>query len=370
MKYYIIAGEASGDLHGANLVKAIRLLDPTAVFRGFGGDRMAAEGVSLRMHISSLAFMGFVEVLLHLRQILGNIRKCKEDMAAFQPDVVILIDYPGFNLRMAPQAKTLGARVVYYISPQLWAWKAGRVEIVKKFVDKMLVILPFEKDFYLKHQYIVEYVGHPLLDEIVAMAPDTSFRSVNNLPEGRLIALLPGSRKQELKRSLPVMLELAAKCPQDVFVIAAAPSLDRSVYASFSLPPNVFIVYGKTYSLLQEARAAFVTSGTATLETALLQVPQVVCYKGSPISVMIARLLIKVKYISLVNLIMDREIVKERIQSEFNANQLLQDFSELMDDQYRNQLFKDYAELRLCLGGPGASMRAAEAIVHNTSANV
>lgn len=366
MKYYIIAGEASGDLHGANLVKAIKILDPQARFRGFGGDRMAAEGVELRMHIHSLAFMGFVEVILHIRRILGNMKRCKEDMASFQPDVVILIDYPGFNLRMAPFAKTLQARVVYYISPQLWAWKAGRVEIVKKYVDQMLVILPFEKEFYQKHHYEVEYVGHPLLDEVVIMEKDHTFRQVNDLPPGQLIALLPGSRKQELKRSLPVMLEVAVKCPQYIFVIAAAPSMDLSVYKTFTLPPNVFLVHGKTYSLLKEADAALVTSGTATLETALLNVPQVVCYKGSAISVMIARRLIKVKYISLVNLIMDRELVKERIQSDFNSQQLLSDIEMLMDKTYQSQLLKDYSELQSRLGGAGASHRAAKAIVQNS----
>ena len=363
MKYYIIAGEASGDLHGANLVRAILQRDPEAKFRGFGGDRMVAEGVVLDKHIRELSFMGFLEVVLHIRTILNNLKICKEAILSFQPDVVILVDYPGFNLRIAPFAKALGAKVVYYISPQLWAWKEGRVETIKKYVDEMLVILPFEKDFYARHQFDVDYVGHPLLDEVVEMEKDSAFRGNHQIPPGKIVALLPGSRKQELRRSLPIMLQVAKRFPKHTFIVAGAPSIDVSFYASFHLPKNVKVIHGQTYQILQQADAALVTSGTATLETAFFGVPQVVCYRGSFISYWIARQLVKVKYISLVNLVMDAPLVPERIQSEFNAEQLSIDLKKtLMDQAYRDNMSRGYQVLREKLGGPGASERAATLI--------
>lgn len=363
MKYYIISGEASGDLHGSNLVKSIRALDPTAEFRGFGGDRMQQEGVRLDKHISELSFMGFLEVILNLRTIIKNIRVCKDAINSFKPDMVILIDYPGFNLRIAPYAKSLGIRVVYYISPQLWAWKEGRVEKIKRFVDQMLVILPFEKDFYTRHDYQVDYVGHPLLDEVVEMAKDSDFLKKNKLPSDKIIGLLAGSRKQEIKNSLPIMLEVAKGFPNYIFVVAGAPSIDTGFYLSFDLPKNVFIVHGQTYQVLKHAKAALVTSGTATLETALFGVPQVVCYKGNRISYLIARQLIKVKYISLVNLVMDQPMVPERIQSQFNVKQVSADLDKaLNDNHYRDSLISGYHTLRTKLGGPGASERAASLI--------
>ncbi len=367
MKYYIIAGEASGDLHAANLVKAIQQQDANAQFRGFGGDRMVAEGVVLDKHIRDLSFMGFLEVLLHLRTILGNIKACKKALESFKPDIVILVDYPGFNLRIAPFAKALGAKVVYYISPQLWAWKEGRVEIIKKHVDSMLVILPFEKDFYARHQMEVDYVGHPLLDEVVEMEKDPLFRNEYTIPQGKIVALLPGSRKQELRRSMPIMLEVARNYPDLHFIVAGAPSMDAAFYTSFQLPPNVRVIHGRTYQILKQADAALVTSGTATLETALFGVPQVVCYRGSRISYLIARQLVKVKYISLVNLVMDAPLVPERIQSDFNTKQLTSDLEKtLHDKEYRDAMSRGYQLLRERLGGPGASERAAALIVSRT----
>ncbi|HPR28722.1 MAG TPA: lipid-A-disaccharide synthase [Chitinophagales bacterium] len=362
MKYYILAGEASGDLHAANLVKALREQDTQAQFRGFGGKRMQAEGVQLDRHIDQLAFMGFTEVLLHLRKISANFKTAKQSISNFQPDVVICIDYPGFNLRMLPFIKSLGIRTVYYISPQLWAWKAGRVKTIKQYVDHMLVILPFEKAFYEGYDYQVEYVGHPLLDEISDMDAEPDFLPKNCLPDGSLVALLPGSRKQELKRSMPVLLEVANERADLQFVIAGAPSLDAAAYASFDLPANVHLVHGQTYALLQHVKAALVTSGTATLETALFGVPQVVCYRGSTLSYWIARRLVKVRFISLVNLIMNSELVPERIQSSFNRRQLLRDLDDLLQPEKAAIMQKGYMELRLKLGGQGASSRAAAII--------
>lgn len=366
MKYYIIAGEASGDLHASNLLKALKEKDSEAEFRFWGGDlMMEVAGKQPVKHYHDLAFMGFLEVALNLRTILGNIKICKEDIKNYRPDVLILVDYPGFNLRIAEYAKSLGIKVVYYISPQLWAWKEGRVETVKKFVDEMLVILPFEKDFYKKHQVEAHFVGHPLLDAISDLEPVDieKFKSENHLNEKEIIALLPGSRKQEVEKKLEVMLSVCSYFPHYQFVIAGAPSLPKEFYEKY-VDENVHFVSNKTYDLLRCSKAALVTSGTATLETALLNVPEVVCYKSSRISYEIGKRLVKnIKYISLVNLIMDREVVKELIQNELNTENLVEELKLILGEK-RQKILNDYDELRQKLGGKGASENAAEIIVN------
>ena len=364
MKYYIIAGEASGDLHGSNLMKSLQKKDPNAEFRFWGGDLMQNVGGTLVKHYRDLAFMGFVEVLMNLRTILSNIKIAKKDIKEYEPDVLILVDYPGFNLRIAEFAKKLGIRVVYYISPQLWAWKEGRVEIVKKYVDDMLVILPFEKDFYEKHQMHAEFVGHPLLDAISDLKDLNSddFKTQHKLNQKEIIALLPGSRKQEVEKMLEIMLSVRPHFENYQFVIAGAPSLPKEFYEKY-VDENVHFVSNKTYDLLRLSKAALVTSGTATLETALLNIPEVVCYKGSKISYEIGKRLIKnIKYISLVNLIMDREVVKELIQDELTTENLVIELNKILGEN-RTQMLEDFAELRQKLGGSGASDHAASYIV-------
>jgi lipid-A-disaccharide synthase len=366
MKYYIIAGEASGDLHASNLVKEIKCIDGTAVFRGWGGDLMQSQGVELVKHYKDTAYMGFVEVLFHLRGIFRNIDYCKKDIAAFKPDVLILIDYPGFNLRIASYGRNEGLKVVYYISPQVWAWKESRVKKMKKTIDKMLVILPFEKDFFKKHNWNVEFVGHPLLDAIhdYNNSSKESFYSENNIGKNEIIALIPGSRKQEINQMLPIMLSVADNFKEYQFIIAAAPSIPADYYQKLLKNINIRIVYDKTYALLQNATAALVTSGTATLETALFEVPEVVCYKGNPISFWLAKKLVKVKYISLANLIMDREIVKELIQSDLNKQNLEKELHKLLSDEaFKTTLKSDYISLKEKLGGKGASRKGALLII-------
>lgn len=365
MKYYIIAGEASGDLHGSNLMKALKQKDSTAEFRFWGGDLMAQQGGTLVKHYRDLAFMGFLEVARNLRTILNNIKFCKEDIRNNRPDVLILVDYPGFNLRIAKFAKELGIKVVYYISPQLWAWKEGRVEIIKKYVDEMMVILPFEEDFYKKHGVHSHFVGHPLLDAISTLQniDVEDFKKENNLNEKEIIALLPGSRKQEVEKMLEMMLSVRPYFKEYQFVIAGAPSLPKEFYQSY-VDENVHFVSNKTYDLLRCSKAALVTSGTATLETALLNVPEVVCYRGSKISYAIAKRLVKnIKYISLVNLIMDREVVKELIQNDLNTKNLVEELKKILETYKRAQLLRDYDLLREKLGGKGASENAADVIL-------
>lgn len=361
MRYYIIAGEASGDLHGSNLIKELHKLDSAANIRCWGGDKMEAAGATLVKHYSQLAFMGFVEVLKNLRTILSNIRFCKKDIAAYKPDVLVLIDYPGFNLRIAAWAKQQGLKIVYYISPQVWAWKENRVKGIKENVDKMLVILPFEKEFYKKWNYEVEYVGHPLVEVI-----DNFQQTVNQQPQTtNTIALLPGSRKQEILKKLPVMLEVAQHFPDYNFVVAKAPGLDENFYNELLAPyKNVSWVVNKTYNLLSYAKAALVTSGTATLETALFGVPEVICYKGNSISYQIAKRLIKIKYICLVNLIMDKEVVKELIQDDLTAANLKEELNLLLTSATKqHQLQKDYGDLKTLLSKGGhASYNAARSI--------
>lgn len=357
MKYYIIAGEASGDLHASNLLKEIRKNDPAAEFRGFGGDLMQAQGTHLVRHYRDLAFMGFIEVIANLRTILKNIDACKADIAQWKPDALILVDYPGFNLRIAPFAKEKGIPVFYYISPQIWAWKQSRVHKIAASTDKVFCILPFEKDFYKSFGYDVEFVGHPLLDALNQPLGDFSLRD-----DGRkIIAVLPGSRKQEIRTMLPEMLKVKKEFPEYRFVIAGAPSQPESFYRDIPGSDQTEIVFGQTYALLRNAHAAIVTSGTATLETALHNVPEVVCYKGSVISYYIARQLVKVKYISLVNLVMDREIVRELIQDTMNARLITEELRQLLGPK-RSEMLAHYAELKTKLGGTGASARTAELI--------
>ena len=365
-KYYIISGEASGDLHGSNLMKAILKLEPEAEFRFWGGNLMQEVGGTMVKHYRDLAFMGFLEVLLNLRTILRNIKFCKEDIKKYQPDTLILIDYPGFNLRIAKFAKKLGIRVVYYISPQLWAWKENRVETIKKYIDEMLVILPFEKDFYQKHSVESHFVGHPLLDAISDLKDINSeqFKKENNLSDKKIIALLPGSRKQEIKKMLGIMLSIVPYFKEYQFVIAGAPSLPKEFYDEF-LTDDIHFVSNKTYDLLRSSKAALVTSGTATLETALLKVPEVVCYRGSWISYQIARRLVKhIKFISLVNLIMGKEVVKELIQNNLNTKNLKLELERILIPNQRDKILENYHQLHSLLEGEGASNRAAKIITN------
>ena len=372
MKYYIIAGEASGDLHGSNLIREMKKLAPAISVRCWGGDKMQAAGGELVKHYRELAFMGFTEVLMNLRTIFRNLAFCKENITQYQPDALILIDYPGFNLRIAKWAKQQGLKVIYYISPQVWAWKEGRVRMMKECIDKMIVILPFEKDYFKnKWNWEVEYVGHPLVDVVASQQQVGSGESLvgsgeQGFSEKPIVALLPGSRKQEILKKLPVMLETSRSFPGYQFIVAKAPGLDESFYDELLRPfENVSYVSGQTYELLMQAEAAIVTSGTATLETALFGVPEVVCYKGSPISYQIAKRVIKVKYISLVNLIMDRLVVKELIQDALTPENLKTELDELLHNQQRRaQLKNDYAELKSKLSQQGsASARAASSIV-------
>ncbi|MAX80291.1 MAG: lipid-A-disaccharide synthase [Crocinitomicaceae bacterium] len=364
MKYYIIAGEASGDLHASNLMKQIKLQDEGADFRVWGGDLMKAEGAQLVKHYKDLAFMGFVEVLLNLRTILSNLKICKQDIQEYQPDVLVLVDYPGFNLRIAEWAHEEGLNVHYYISPQIWAWKENRVHKFKKFVDEMYVILPFEKGFYAKHNVDVNFVGHPLLDAIEDYNAEKpafeTFCATHQLSNKPIVALLPGSRKQEISTMLPIMLSTTSAYPEYQFVIAGAPSQDPSFYDPFLTKSNVKIIFGQTYELLQQSTAALVTSGTATLETALFNVPEVVCYKGNWVSYWIARSLVKVNYISLVNLIMDQEVVKELIQGELNPQNLKKELDAILPNgEKREKLLANLRLLREKLGGSGASKNVA-----------
>ncbi len=376
MQYYIIAGEASGDLHGSNLIKELRKLDAAAVIRCWGGDKMEAAGATLVKHYRDLAFMGFIEVIKNLRTIFRNIDFCKKDILENKPDVLVLIDYPGFNLRIAKWAKRQGIKIIYYISPQVWAWKENRVKGIKESVDKMLVILPFEKDFYKKWHYEVEYVGHPLVEVIEEFGirnlelPDqntatTSPNSQLQIPNSGIVALLPGSRQQEILKKLPIMLEVAKYFPSYQFVVAKAPGLDENFYNVLLAPyNNVSTVVNKTYELLAQSKAALVTSGTATLETALFAVPEVICYKGSSISYQIAKRLVKIKYIGLVNLIMDKEVVKELIQDHLTVENLKKELETLLNSKEKQeQLKNDYAALKNLLSQGGhASANAAKSI--------
>lgn len=375
MKYYIIAGEASGDLHGSNLIRELKKLDHEAIIRAWGGDKMQDAGGELVKHYRDLAFMGFIEVIKNLPAILDNLKFCKKDIIQFQPDVLILIDYPGFNLRIAKWARQQGLKIVYYISPQVWAWKEGRVKTIKQVVDKMLVILPFEKKFYEQWDYKVEYVGHPLVQVIDEFDRENIMLITNGTATGEersenfkgRVALLPGSRKQEIEIKLPVMLEASKHFPDYQFIVAQAPGQPLELYENLTAGfDNVAIAFeGQTYGLLSQSKAALVTSGTATLETALFGVPQVVCYKGSAISYQIAKRLVKIKYISLVNLIMDKPVVKELIQNDLTVDNLVKELGSILHDEKRiEQMKKDYSELKNILQEESnASAKAAKEII-------
>ena len=369
MKYYIIAGEASGDLHGSNLIKALKKEDTSAEIRCWGGDLMQQAGGELAKHYKDMAFMGFLEVLMNIPTIFKNISYCKKDIQDFNPDVVIFIDFSGFNLRIAKWAKQNGFKTNYYISPQIWASREGRISKIKRDIDNMYVILPFEKEFYeKKHGYPVQFVGHPLIDAIenTPLQDNETFRKENDLdPVKPIIALLPGSRKQEVQKMLEVMLSVKKDFPDYQFVIAGAPSLPDEFYAPFLKGDKVEYVSNKTYTLLKHSHAALVTSGTATLETALFEVPQVVCYKGNWISYQIAKRIITLDYISLVNLIMKREVVKELIQNDLTTSNLKNELSKIAEGTERERILSDYALLKEKLGGKGASEMAARLIVKN-----
>jgi len=365
MKYYLIAGERSGDLHGANLIKGIKENDPQAQFRGWGGDMMQTNGMDLVTHYQETAFMGFLEVALNIHKISGFLKKCKGDILAHRPDVLILIDYPGFNLRIAAFAKTQGLKVFYYISPKVWAWNQKRAWKIKANVDHMFVIFPFEIDFYKKYDYHVDYVGNPLMDAIEDFKPDPDFKENNHLDSIKpIIALLPGSRRQEIIGMLDLMLTVQPHFPGYQFVIAGVKNLSADLYQKYLSSQNAAIVFEATYDLLHVAEAALVTSGTATLETALLNVPEVVCYKTSGFSYAVAKRLIRVPFISLVNLIMGEEVVRELIQVELNKEQLVGELGAiLIGGKKREEQLNNYTRLHQLVGGAGASERAGRLMV-------
>ncbi|MEA3316483.1 MAG: lipid-A-disaccharide synthase [Bacteroidota bacterium] len=367
MKYYLIAGEASGDLHGSNLLKGLKQVDSNSKCRYWGGDKMQEQGGELVQHYKESAFMGFLEVILNLGKILKNIKKCKSDILKYSPDVLILIDYPGFNLRIAEFAKKNGIKVFYYISPKIWAWKENRIKKIKAYVDRMFVIFPFETEFYKKHNFQVEFVGNPLLDAIDKKKKEKNnllnFKEKNNLNNKAIIAILAGSRKQEIDKNLSIMLDLIPKYKNYQFVIAAAPSIENDYYKKFTKEHDVKLVSNQTYDVLKYSQAALVTSGTATLETALFNVPQVVCYKAGKISYTIAKQFVKIKFISLVNLVMDKEVVKELIQNDMNLNKISEELNKILNkENYRNEMLNNYALLHKKLGGTGTSKRVASLI--------
>ncbi|MBR1792613.1 MAG: lipid-A-disaccharide synthase [Bacteroidales bacterium] len=378
MKYYIIAGEASGDLHGANLMKSLMRHDPYCSIRFWGGDAMRSVGGTCMRHIRDLAIMGFIEVVRHLRTVIGNLRFCKSDISRFCPDAIIYIDYPGFNLKIAKWAHKQGYRNFHYISPQLWAWKKGRLRTMKRDLDALYYILPFEQDFYAQNEMPqAHFVGHPLLDAISDLSKQklktNNFQAntQNTTHDSRpIIALLPGSRKQEISKVLPDMVELASRHPEYRFVVAGMNLIGQSFYETYISPTrgeaSIEVVFDQTYALLSQAHAAIVCSGTATLETALFNVPQVVCYKANGLSIGIARMFVgkRVKYISLVNLIADKPIVTELIQTDMTKQRLEQEFQLIASNETHRQAMKEgYAEVHQLLGGPGASERTAQMII-------
>lgn len=365
MKYFIIAGEASGDLHGSNLIKALKKEDPEAEFLAWGGDLMEGAGATILKHFKELAFMGFLVVIQNLRTILGNEKLCKSQIADFNPDAIIFIDYPGFNLRIAKWAKKNKFKTLYYISPKVWAWKQSRAKTIKKYIDKLYVIFPFEVPFYKEYDYDVEFIGHPLMDAIAQFQNGSesieSFRKDHQLSDSPIISVLPGSRNDEIRHMLPTMLDTAKKFPEYQFVIAGAPSQNIAFYHQIAKSKNIKIVFGKTYELLNHSVAGLITSGTATLEAALFNVPQIVCYGGNQISYEIARRLIKVKYISLVNLVLDAEVVKEYIQGDLNLTNTTAELKRILfNEKYRQNMLNEYEALKRELGNAGASERTAK----------
>jgi len=365
LKLYIIAGEASGDLHGSNLIKALKANRPTLEIRAWGGDLMQDAGAHVVKHYRDLAFMGFYEVIVNLKTILRNIRFCKEDISAFRPDALILIDYPGFNLRIAKWAHENSIPVLYYIAPQVWAWKENRIHAMKKHIQHLFVVLPFEKPYFEKHSMPVTFVGHPLLDQISGSKETIQeFQQRNKLSGKPIIALLPGSRKQEIRTMLPFMLEMTSHFPEYEFIVAGAPAQHESFYRTVANQQTMTVLFGQTSEILRHASAGLITSGTATLEAGIYKVPQVVCYKGSSISYAIAKRLVKIKYISLVNLILDRPAVTELIQHDLNSIKLKAELNSLLNEQTRREKIQhDYQELHDSLGGSGASQRTANAML-------
>ncbi len=371
MKYYIIAGEPSGDLHASNLMKSLKQEDPQCEFRFWGGDLMKAVGGEMVRHYSETAYMGIKEVVANLGKIKANFKLCKSDLLAYQPDVLILVDYPGFNLRMAEFAKNKGIKVFYYISPKIWAWNTGRVKKIKAFVDRMYTILPFETEFYKKHGVPIDYVGNPVLDAIDAREHKnedvTTFKTRTQLDERPIVALLAGSRKQELHYVLPEMLNMVDQFPEVQFVIAGAPSFKEEDYKDFVQGKDVKIIFDETYELVQQAQGALVTSGTATLETALLDCPQIVCYKmwgGKLFYRFIRAFILKVEHVSLVNLVLNKAGVKELLQDSLNFDSLKKELTKLLQNQdYRINIFNNYSELHKIMGEPGTSSRAAKLMV-------
>ncbi|MFO8235210.1 MAG: lipid-A-disaccharide synthase [Bacteroidales bacterium] len=368
MRYYIIAGEASGDLHGSNLMRGLKNVDPKPAFRFWGGDKMQGEGGELVKHYADYSIMGFWEVITKAGKIIKFLRNCKKDLLQYNPDVLILVDFPGFNLQMAKFAKKHNIQVFYYISPKIWAWKESRIKKIKAYVDRMFIIFPFEQDFYKKHNYIADFYGNPLVDAIdekLVNRPSFDwFIRENDLDNRPVIAVLPGSRKQEIDRNLSVMLDVAPDFSDHQFVIAGAPSIESGYYGNYLIAENIRIIYNKTYDLLSNAKAAIVTSGTATLEAALFGVPQMVCYKANPLSYLIAKSFVKVPYISLVNLNMDKEVVKEFIQSGMNVENIRSELYKILYDRnYIAEMMEDYKSLHNVLGGKGASERIAKAMV-------
>ena len=374
MKYYILAGEPSGDLHASNLMKELLLIDNTIQFQFWGGDLMEQVAKQKpRKHIKDLAFMGFVEVLKNIRTIFRNIKFCKQDILRFKPDVLVLVDYPGFNLRIADWAKQQGIRVIYYISPTIWAWKENRVEIVKRSIEKMFVILPFEVAVYKKHHYNADYVGHPLLDAIEQekskLPTREDFTLENKLGDKPIIAVLPGSRKQEIERMLSIMLNVVGDFQEYQFVIAGTTNLPKEAYSN-AIQMGIKVVFNQTYALMQHAHAGIIKSGTSTLESALFRLPQVVCYKGGAVSYAIARLVVgnRVKYISLPNLILDRPVVKELIQSELTASNLKNELKSILAGKKREEMLGNYDELIQLLGNSGASKKVAQLMYNHLNA--
>ena len=364
MRYYIIAGERSGDLHGSNLVKHLTKLDKQAEFRGIGGKRMQKENVVIAKNSSELSFMGFWEVAKHLRKIWRSFRFIHKDIKQYHPDTIVLIDFPGFNLRLAKWAKKKGYKVIYYISPQVWAWKADRVYKISTYTDKMITILPFEQKFYADYGVEVDKVSHPILEEIQLEQEKTLDPSINTISEKPIIALLPGSRKQEIKHTLSAMSSVAKYFPEYQFVVAGVSEIRRDFYEKFVETELVKIVNDKTYDILKVAKAALVTSGTATLETALFNVPQVVCYKGNRFSYWMAKRMIEVKFISLVNLILDRPLVKELIQNDLNEVNLKDELTKILPGRKtRESILKGYGEMSTQLGDSSGSEEAAQIMV-------
>jgi lipid-A-disaccharide synthase len=363
LKYYLIAGEASGDLHGSNLIRAIKKQDPLAEFRCFGGDRMAAEGAIVVKHIRELAIMGFVEVVMKLPKVLSNLRFCRKDIKAYNPDIILFIDYPGFNLRIAQKMVDSPATKIYYISPTVWAWKTSRINLIKKFIDRLYVILPFEPGFYSRFDYRAVYLGHPLVDEIEKYQA-TSSRKIGLHENKNLVTLMPGSRKQEVKRILPVMIQVALSQPGYRYIVAGAPGLSAIDYEEYLTNSGIEIRWNQTYDLLIRSHAALVKSGTSTLETALFGVPQLVCYKTSRLSYLIARLFVRINYISLVNLIMNKEVVKEFVQSACDSKIIQPKFHLILNDRKeREKIQEDYKKLKELLGNSGTSDRIATDLI-------